>query len=373
MLIPLKQVNRMVALLEKERRKVQVSGKSSCMVALPKKWVKEMGLQQGSEILITRPSLSSLLITADVSEPVREKQDATIDVSERDNPDTLFRKIVSLYILGYSRISVRGGNSLLSPTARDAIKDLVRRQLIGAEAVADTRDRLTIHVLLGYSELSVDNALKKMLFITDSMHRDSVSALENGDKALAEGVMQREDEVGRFSRYVMRQLNMSINQGISREAILEPRDILVYTQVARTLERIASHAARMAEVAVRLDGPLPKQATVRLGATSERAARLVDEALLSLFKRDHGGADAVIQEARRFRDSEDGMLGVGGERDSQTGQALNVIGDSQKRIAEYARDIAEVVLDLTVERVIKKEVAPFVRFAQVGQEAPPTL
>ena len=123
----------------------------------------------------------------------------------------------------------------------------MRRHLIGTEGVADSKDKITIHVLLGYSELSVDNALKKMLLITSSMHRDAVVALENCDKALAEGVIQRDDEVGRFGLYVIRQLNMSINQGISKEAILEPRDLLGYTQVARSLERIASHASRMAE------------------------------------------------------------------------------------------------------------------------------
>ena len=64
---------------------MQISGKSSCMVALPKKWVKEMGLRQGSEIVITRPSLSSLLVTADVTEPVSEKQEAIIEVTERDS------------------------------------------------------------------------------------------------------------------------------------------------------------------------------------------------------------------------------------------------------------------------------------------------
>jgi phosphate uptake regulator len=333
------------------------------MVALPKRWVREMGLQQGSEIVITRPSLASLLITADITEPVRENQDATIEVSDRDNLDILFRKIVSLYILGYSQIVVRGGNAYLTQSGRDSIKDRVRRQLIGTEGVADSRDRMTIHVLLGYSELSVDNALKKMLFITDSMHRDSVSALEQDDKALAEGVTQREEEVGRFSRYVMRQLNMSINQGIFKEAILEPRDLLVYTQVSRTLERVASHAARMAEVVMHLEDPLPRQSVAKLASASEAASGLVEAALLALFKRDHAGADAVVQEARRFVQAEEEMASALEARDGGTGHATQVLVDSQKRIAEYARDIAEVVLDLTVERVVKKEATPYVRFA----------
>ena len=49
----------------KEKRKVQISGKSSCMISLPKKWVREMGLTQGSPLTITRQNGTSLLISAD--------------------------------------------------------------------------------------------------------------------------------------------------------------------------------------------------------------------------------------------------------------------------------------------------------------------
>jgi phosphate uptake regulator len=350
-----------VALQEKERRKVQISGKSSCMVALPKKWVKEMGLRQGSEIVITRPSLASLLITADADAPVGGKQEAVIEVSERDTQDILFRKIVSLYVLGYNQISIRGNNGFLNSGKRDGIKNLVRRHLIGTEGVADSKDKITIHVLLGYSELSVDNALKKMLLITTSMHRDAILALENNDKDLAEGVIQRDDEAGRFGLYVIRQLNVSINQGIYKESILEPRDLLGYTQVARTMERIASHAGRMAKVVKGLERPLSKQLEAKLGSMSGSAAGLVEEALLSLFKRDHAGADLVVEKARRFVEMEDELVQSLDEKDIKTYYTIHLLVDSQKRIAEYARDIAEVVLDLTIERVVRKESAPYLR------------
>jgi phosphate uptake regulator len=325
------------------------------MVALPKKWVKEMGLRQGSEIVITRPSLSSLLITAESVIPSNNKQEAFIEVAEKDNPDSLFREIVSLYILGYSQISLRGVNGFLGSSKRDALKDLVRRHLIGTEGVADSKDKITIHVLLGYSELSVDNALKKMLTLTTSMHRDAVLAIENDDKALAEGVVQREDEVGRFGLYVIRQLNMSINQGIFKEAILEPRDLLGYTLVARNLERVAAHATRMAKVVIDMEQPLQRGVVQKLISMSDHSSTLVEEAMLSLFKRDHGGADLVVEQARKFIEMESDLVSSLDEKDINSYYTIHVLVDSQRRIAEYARDTAEVVLDLTIERVVRKD------------------
>jgi len=319
--------------------------------------VKEMGLRQGSEIAITRPSLSSLLITAETVAPTSEKHEAIIEVTDKHSPDSLFREIVSLYILGYSQISLRGGNGFLNAIKRDDIKDMVRKHLIGTEGVADSKDKITIHVLLGYSELSVDNALKKMLTITTSMHRDSVLAIETDDKAIAEGVIQREDEVGRFGLYVIRQLNMSINQGIFKESILEPRDLLGYTLVTRNLERVASHAARMAKMVIDLEQPLQRGVVQKLISMSDRSSALVDEALLSLFKRDHMGADVVVEKTNKFIEMETELFGSLGENDLKSYYTIHVLVDSQRRIAEYARDIAEVVLDLTIERVVKKEEA----------------
>jgi phosphate uptake regulator len=343
-------------LQEKERRKVQISGKSSCMVALPKKWVKDMGLRQGSEIIITRPSLTSLLISADLLTPrSNQKNEAIIEVDDKESSDTLFRKIVSLYILGYNQISIRGSNGFLSSAKRDAIKDLVRRHLIGTEGVADSKDKITFHVLLGYSELNTDSALKKMLLITTSMQTEAMLSLANHDKALAEGVVQREDEVGRFGLYVIRQLNMSIGQGIFKEAIMEPRDILGYTLVARTLERIAFHASNTARAAVELREWLPKSLVSKLAPVAENASGLVEDALLSLFKRDHVGADSVVERVRKFGENENEMLKALEDSDINDHYTLHILIDSQRRIAEYARDIAETVLDLTIERVVRKE------------------
>lgn len=346
----------MVVAQEKERRKVQISGKSSCMVALPKKWVKQMGLKQGAEIIITRHSAASLMITPDSDALPGESLDATVEVSENDSPGLIFRKVVSLYVLGYSRITLRSSNGYLSSSKKDAIKDKVRRHLIGTEGVSDGKDRLTIHVLLGYSELSVENALKKMLLIATSMQKDGAKALEDHDASLADGVIRREDEVGRFGLYVIRQLNMSAVQGI-KDSALEPRDLLGYIMVARNLERVAFHSVVIANGALNLEPELQEPTIDKLVPMSELASKLVDESMLALFKRDHSGADHVVEEAQRFGEAEMAMMKSLDGKDIEQYYAIHTIAESQKRIAEYARDIAEVVLDLTIERTLRKEEA----------------
>jgi len=350
---------------EKERRKVQISGKSSCMVALPKKWVREMGLQQGSEVTITKLNSTSLLVNAQPEAVQGGGREAFIEVSADDPADTIFRKIVSLYVLGFSRIIIEGSRGFLSSAKKLALKDLVRRHLIGTEGVAESRDRMTVHVLLGYSELSVENALRKMLLIIDSLRKDAVQALENNDAAAAEATSERQDEVGRFGLYVIRQLNLSLNQGVLPDLRLENRDTLGYILVARTLERIAFHAGSLTTAVSGLDKPLAKSMVQKLSSMNETACVLVDEALLSLFKRDHEGADAVIEKSKAFVEKETEVIRSLNGYDSQTYYTLHVLMDSQRRIAEYARDIAEIVLDMTVERTLKEPeaAAPQISYA----------
>ncbi len=342
---------------EKERRKVQISGKSSCMVALPKKWVREMGLEQGSEVTITKLSATSLMVNADPSTAQGGGREALVQVGTDESSEAIFRKIVSLYVLGFSRITIEGPRGFLSSSKKLSLKDLIRRHLIGTEGVAESRDRLTVHVLLGYSELSVENALKKMLLIINTLRKDAVQAVENNDSSLVEATSEREEEVGRFGLYVIRQLNLSLNQGSLPEPGAENRDTLGYILVARTLERIAYHAGSLTRAVSELDKPLSKPMVQKLVAMSDGAFALVDEALLSLFKRDHEGADSIFEKTGTFVQRETEVIRSLNGNDPQTYYTLHVLLDSQRRIAEYARDIAETVLDMTVERTISKQEA----------------
>ncbi len=322
------------------------------MVALPKKWVKQIGLRQGSEVTIMKLNSSTLMVNAQPGESQARGREGTIEVLAEESAETVFRKVVSLYVLGFSRIGVEGTRNAFGPGKKAALKNLVRRHLIGTEAVAEQRDRMAVHVLLGYSELSVEGALKKMLLLIDALRRDAASAFETDDGALADSATERQEEVGRFGLYVIRQLNLSLNEGVLPDLRLENRDTLGYILVARILERIAHHVNSLTRSAVGVPGSLPMPMKLKLTSMSETACGLVDEALLSLFKRDYEGADRVVTETRAFIEREVAAVEIP-EGNGQAYYTAHVLMDAQRRIAEYAREVAEVVLDMTVERTLR--------------------
>ncbi len=48
--------------MRKEKRRVQLTGGSTYIVSLPIKWVRELGLNKGDEVLLLRHGKNSLLL-----------------------------------------------------------------------------------------------------------------------------------------------------------------------------------------------------------------------------------------------------------------------------------------------------------------------
>jgi len=126
-------------------------------------------------------------------------------------PNTLKRKIVSIYLSGYNLINLKSKIGRIQPIQREAVREIVRRSLIGTEIIADSSDIITIQILLTLPELSVNTAVRRMFLIASSMHRDVIIALKEKNFEIANGVIKSDDEVDRFSLYILRNLVMATN------------------------------------------------------------------------------------------------------------------------------------------------------------------
>ncbi len=337
-----------------EARKIQFSGKSSYTLALPKKWVEEIGLEPGSLVNVMRQSDSTLLIMPSGVKAGGLREEASIKVSRSETTGSAVRKVVSAYLLGHNSIHVSKGEGDLTSALREAIKDAVRRHLVGTEIVSDSSEGITLQVLLSYPELSVKNALRRMFRIAYSMHQDAVTSLSKADKDGAMAVMKADDEVDRFSLYLIRQLNIAVqNDGILKEAgISSRRDCLDYRLIVKTVERVADHAAQIAQGVTSLKKPPEDRILSSLNRMSQFALALFDESGLALFKEDYQGADALIEKEKsigKMQEEALAVIGRGGQSDSN--RILPLIVEHLRRTAEYATDIAEVVLNMSIGKV----------------------
>lgn len=339
-----------------EIRRIQLTGGSTYIVSLPKKWVHEMGLKAGSSIVILQEGESLILTPKDLVKPKIDSPEAILKVSVEDAPEKIARAIISIYLNGYSSIRVKTVDDNITPSQRNAIRELVKKKLVGTEIIFDSPQEIILKVLVSYPELSVDSALRRICLITSSMHKDAIKALINLDKELAKNVIELDDEVDRFSFYIIRQLKSAVqNSRILKDiGLSNPKDCLGYRVIVKFVERAADHAVKIAKNVLLIDEKLNELTLQRILEMSTFAKSIFEKSVESLFKMDYLLAERTISEAKRIALMEEEVMKIIIESriDGALTSNMRMILESIRRFGEYASDIAEIVLNLNVNQII---------------------
>jgi phosphate uptake regulator len=338
-----------------EQRKLQVTGGSTYILSLPKEWVIRNQLKKGSLLVLCEEDDGSLSITPSRLEKPEKKDEAFIRVPVNDNPNAVMRKAISAYLAGYNILHLRAqGQQPLAVGLRNYLKNFARNYLVGTEIVIDSPADLTLQIVLNYTELSVESALRRMAIIAASMHREAVGCLVNLDYSAAKAVIETDREVNRFSLYIVRLLKLAVqNPRIVKEIGLDnPQTCLGYRLIAKSVERTADHATKIAENVLFLKDHVNPELLEKINKLSGLAISMFESAVEALFKRDYNLAETVIEKITNVHKLEkDAVLSSQNVQIDQTPN-LRLLIESIRRTAEYASDISEVVLNLNVESVL---------------------
>jgi phosphate uptake regulator len=339
-----------------EKRKIQLTGGSTYILSLPKKWAVEMGVKEGDEVEIERRGRDSLVVF--LSPGKREKKgEALLKVPPEEPPQALARKVVSLYLVGYNVIRLRAEGGRISPTQREVLKSFVRTKLVGTEITTDLPGEMVLQVLLRYPELPVKDALRRMYLITMTMKEDTMSALENSNLELAKDVVARDDEVDRFGMYIIRQLKSAVEDPrLVKEIGLESgRDCLGYRIVTKIVERVSDHLVLVAQNLMQLKGALPAEVVKRVREMGELVFSVFREAVDSLFEGDYVRAEAVMGRREEILKVEERAIREVLRRVSgEDLLSLRLMIESLRRVGEYGSDIAEIVLNLNAFKMVEE-------------------
>jgi len=343
---------------EGETRRLQLTGGSTYVISLPKKWIIQNQLKKSSTILVRLEDDGSLSIMPSDLIKQEPPQEVYVMVSPKDLPEAIIRKTVSSYLVGYNTVHIKAKDGQqLSSKQRSSLKSFARDLLVGTEIVTDTPTELILQVLLSYPELSVQSALRRMTIITASMHKDAIVALQKVDHQLAKEVMATDNEVDRFNLYVIRQLKMAIqNLRIIKETgLASARECLGYRLVTKSVERTADHAVSIAENVLPLKEHLDERILKKILDMSSLAISIFENAMESLFRRDFELAESSIEKTKDILAMEKEAVLAAQEIGVEEAANIRLIIESVRRTAEYASDIGEIVLNMTVESVINRQ------------------
>jgi len=310
-----------------------------------------MALAKGSAVSLTRQEDGSILIQPESSIHAEKPTEALVISDAMDDPDLVIRKVISAYLVGYNVITVRAKKDRLVFSLRNAVKEVTRKKLVGTEIIADSSSEVVLKVLLSYPDLSVDSALRRMCIITASMLRDAMTALRVRDTELAREVHYMDDEVDRFSFYIIRQLKAAIEfpRILTEIGVTTRRDCLGYRLITKAVERTADHAVKIADNVLTLKQPVEPAAFQPIEAVSTTAIALFNGAIQALHRQDFHGANTIVHDAKQAAALRNELMERFLKRtDVEEVASLSLIIESVTRVAEYASDIAEIVLNLNI-------------------------
>ena len=340
---------------EKEIRKLQLVGGSTYVLSLPKKWIDELNLKTGDPVSIVKNANRSLSIlpTETTKTPKIIKSKTTI--SQKEPVESIQRKVIAMYLTGYQILEIQSRGGRIQIGQKQAIRDLVRKNMIGTEIVESTPESITIQILTSLPELSINDALKRMFLLTTTMHRQAIDALKEMDAELGEEITHLDDEVDRFSLYILRNLTLAVeHERVLRDiGLKKPSDCISYRIVVKSIERVADHAVSIASRIKFLKSMLEPILLQKVTRLSEDSLKVFEDAIAALNKRDYALADMVASTARRIAEKEKEFTDSLEESKKYTSVVKFVLEDI-RRTAEYSSDIAEAVINETIQDVISE-------------------
>ena len=323
--------------MEGEVRRVQLTGGATLIVSLPKEWARRTNLSPGDEVLIVpQPDNTLVLIPRKLGK--RTYLSVELQIGERTSLEELEKIFMSIYIAGAEVITMR-----FAPGAtqyRKHLKDFVRRRVIDMEITEESSDKLVVQAMVAATELAIGDVALKMLKLTDNMLLDLIRGLEADNMELLRDVTERDDEVDRLYWLVERQLKRA---AMSRYIMLElkvedPRDLVEYTIIAKSIERIADHICKIAyinqeeKLDLRVVRPILERAAEHMGALMDFFGGNVDDMKLTALYRDL--TDWALKMRKEVVLSD---------------PATSLARDSAVRINEYISDILESLLHIRLK------------------------
>jgi len=335
----------------KQIRRLQLTGGSTYIVSIPKTWINELHLKKNSNITLIKNYNNSITL---FQEEQNKKTNATTLIGKNDSKESIRRKIIAMYLSGYKTIEIKTKGIEIPSTHRGAIRDLVRTTLMGTEIIESDSEKITLQVLTQLAQLSFDVALKRMYITATNMHQESIEALKELDVEHAEEVIKMDDEVDRFSLYLLRNLNLSLEnvQVLLDSGLEKPSDCLGYRTVVKCVERIADHAGLIAKKIKYLDSPIDKKILTEIEQISKESLIVFENSITALSKRDYDMAEKVASSVTKVIEKEKKLMDSL-KLDVNTA-IIKLILEDIRRTAEYSRDISEIVIDETVQSVIEE-------------------
>ncbi len=318
-----------------EKRKLQRTGGASLTVTLPKKWIEDQHLQHGQQVAMYSQDSGSLLIKTVPEHEIPSP--AVLDV-EHLSPEKAMRNAVSLFISGVNEITFLSRN--LTKVQRSHIRSIIDR-LIGFEIVEESSDTVMIRNILDITKLPIPDMVDKMFMLARSMIADAIDAALQKDIDSAQDIISRDREIDKLFLVINRQFHSVLEDRMVEEDLgLDRLGISYHRTIASQLERIADHAAKIAEEITRNNSMKPATAKT-LAVPIRQVLHLLDDTKKVVRTISQELAHTLLDQSDSIENS---LTKIKQKHQQHSALALTLL-DSLDRTRGYIMNIAEATIN----------------------------
>jgi len=326
-------------------RKVQVVGKSTFIVSLPKDWIKLYKIEPGTLLAIRKNPAGSLVIEPPLMNFKKEKNIIKVNLEPDDIGKTI-RECISAYIAGYNEIVV-----LFDEKYRDKaikLRKLLEEIALGLSVLEEGPNFLKFYIVIDPRSMRFLDVIGRACKVTKSMVSDIGRACITLEKTLLESVVERDQLVDKLYILALKQLTGALlgNFRISELGLRTMAETVHIFIAIKSIERMADHATIIASELLRLG---LKKCSLRNEIVDmlSIAESLIGITCNSLIQLSKIKAHEIARKASELRNK------VRSVRDEEIlkGNILALrIFDSVERIAGYLIDISEAMIDISTIR-----------------------
>jgi|GEM_PF-2269958 len=250
--------------MTRETRKIQKVGGSTFSVSLPKSWAESQGLAAGSAVTVAAHPDDVLVVEPGDDDAAAER---TVRVDHED-PARLEWAVRAAYAAGLDALEIEALDAL-TRTQRRAVGQ-VTDELPGSAVVEEREDRMVVRVLLDGAQVSIEQSVRQLAFVTMAMHREAIAPIAdpaatgvapnpNDAEDASSGTPEPADrhaEADRLFALVERQFQRGLSMLATPEGVDATRQELADCRaIARELQRIAADARRLGDLAASATSP----------------------------------------------------------------------------------------------------------------------
>jgi phosphate uptake regulator len=330
-----------------EIRRVQLTGGSSYVITLPKKWVNSFHIKKNDPLGILIQSDGTLLLTPKMTQEQFQKI-KEFDVRRIPKPTYLLQQLIGAYIAGYTSLKIT------SPTRLPiAVQNVIRsftQLAIGPEVIEETEKSVVLRDLLNPTEMPFDQTIKRMYVMVKRMHEDAMRAMQEHDKTLAADVISRDNDVDRLHWFVARQYNILLqNASLAGKMNITIETASTYFLISRIIERIGDHIVRICQnIPNLIDHNLDKKTIQRIIAAGNLSLDIFNRSISSFFKKDIHASNENIESVLPLKAFCEEINTHALQQKGIIALSVGYVVESIRRTGEYSQDISETVINYLV-------------------------